>query len=129
MKKLIFLGLLFFSALAKSEDWIPLSSDELSSTFIHVSSVQRASPKQVQFQIKQVFRSARDMMGLQHNAASTNYTISCQSGLVLLQQKFLLNDDDIVWTFPASNNKQKAKLELSDEVLDKVCPKNPGTSP
>lgn len=129
MKKLIFLGLLFFSALAKSEDWLQLSSDELSSTFLDASSVKRASPKQVQFQIKRVFRSPRDMMGLQHNAAFTKYTVSCQSGLILLRQKFLLNDDEIVWTFPASNEKQKVKLELSDAVIDKVCPNNPGASP
>jgi hypothetical protein len=61
------------------------------------------------------------MMGLQHNAALVNYKISCQLGLILFQQKFLLNDDEIVWTHPASNKKQKLTLELSDEVVGKIC--------
>jgi hypothetical protein len=50
-----------------------------------------------------------------------NYKISCQLGLILFQQKFLLNDDEIVWTHPASNKKQKVTLELSDEVVGKIC--------
>lgn len=112
---------MFFSVLAKGDDWILLSSDELSSTFLDASSVKRTSSKQVQFQVKLIFRYPRDMMGLQHNAASTKYTVSCKSGLIFFRQKFLLNDDEIVWTFPASNKKQKAELELSDEVLGKVC--------
>lgn len=122
MKKIVFLVLMFFSALAKGDDWVLLSSDQLSSTFLDGLSVKRTSSQQAQFQIKLVFRYPRDMMGLQHNAASTKYTVSCKSGLILFRQKFLLNDDEIVWTFPASNEKQKAKLELPDEVLDKVCP-------
>jgi hypothetical protein len=121
MKKFIFLVLIFFSPLAKSADWVLLSNDELSSTFLDVHSVKRTSSKQVQFQIKLIFRSQRDMMGLLHNAASTNYKISCKSGLILFRQKFLLNDDEIVWTHPASDKKQKVELELSDEVLKKVC--------
>ena len=121
MKKLIFLVLIIFSPLAKSADWVLLSNDELSSTFLDVHSLKRTSSKQVQFQIKMVFRSQRDMMGLLHNAASTNYKVSCQSGLIVFRQKFLLNDDEIVWTHPASNQKQKVALELSDEVLRKVC--------
>lgn len=122
MKKIIFLAFVFLSALAKADDLILLSSDEVSSTFLDASSVKRISSQQVQFQIKQIYRSQRDMMGLQHNAASTKYTVACQSGLIHSRQKFLLNEDEIVWTFPASNKKQKAKLELSDEVLEKICP-------
>ncbi len=125
MKKILALVLLFFSLSANGADWIFLSSDELASTFLDASSIKRASAKQVNFQIKQVFRSQRDMMGLQHNAAVINYRISCQLGLVLFQQKFLLNGDEIVWTFPASEKKQNVTLELSDEVLQKVCRSDP----
>ena len=121
MKKFIFLVLIFFSPWAKSADWVLLSNDELSSTFLDVHSVKRTSSKQVQFQIKLIFRSQRDMMRLLHPPASTNYKISCKCGLILFRQKFLLNDDEIVWTHPASDKKQKVELELSDEVLKKVC--------
>ncbi len=118
--------LMFSSAFARSDDWVLLSSDELSNTFFNASSVKRSSSKQVQFQTKVIYRSQRDMMGLQHTAALTNYTASCQSGQILFRQKFLLNDDEIVWTFPASDKKQKITMELSDEVLGKVCANNPG---
>ena len=121
MKKILTLVLLFLSLSAKGDDWVFVSSDELSRTFLDASSIKRTSSKQIDFQIKQVFNSQRDMMGLQHNAAVTNYKISCQLGLILFQQKFLLNDDEIVWTHPASNKKQKAALELSDEVVGKIC--------
>lgn len=121
MKKIIFFVLICLSALVKGDDRILLSSDELSSTFLDTSSVKRQSSNQVQFQAKVIFRSQRDMMGLKHNAASTTYTVSCKSGLILSRQKFLLNDGEIVWTFPASDKKQKIELELSDEALEKVC--------
>jgi hypothetical protein len=121
MKKILFAALLCLSFSAKGDDWVLLSSDELSKTFLDTSSIKRTSSKQIDFQIKQVFSSQRDMMGLQHNAARINYKISCQLGLILFQQKFLLNDDEIVWTHPASDKKQKATLELSDEVIGKIC--------
>ena len=121
MKKILFAVLLCLSFSAKGDDWVLLSSDELSKTFLDTSSIKRTSSKQIDFQIKQVFSSQRDMMGLQHNAARINYKISCQLGLILFQQKFLLNDDEIVWTHPASDKKQKATLELSDEVIGKIC--------
>ncbi len=121
MKKILSTALLCISFSAQANDWVLLSSDELSKTFLDTSSIKRTSSKQIDFQIKQVFRSQRDMMGLQHNAALMNYKISCQLGLILFQQKFLLNDDEIVWTHPASNKKQKATLELSDEVVGKIC--------
>ena len=121
MKKILTLVLLFLSLSAKGDDWVFVSSDELSKTFLDASSIKRTSSQQENFQIKHVFFSQRDMMGLQHNAAVTNYKISCQLGLILFQQKFLLNDDEIVWTHPASDKKQKATLELSDEVIGKIC--------
>jgi hypothetical protein len=121
MKKILFAAFLCLSFSAKGNDLVLLSSDELSKTFLDTSSIKRTSSKQIDFQIKQVFRSQRDMMGLQHNAAVINYKISCQLGLIFFQQKFLLNDDEVVWTHPASNKKQKAALELSDEVVGKIC--------
>jgi hypothetical protein len=121
MKKILFTALLCLSFSAQAKDWVLLSSDELSKTFLDTSSIKRSSSKQIDFQIKQVFNSQRDMMGLQHNAALMKYKISCQLGLILFQQKFLLNDDEVVWTHPASINKQKAALELSDEVVGKIC--------
>ena len=122
MKKILFAALLFLSLSAKGDDWVLVSSDALSRTYLDSSLIKKTSSNQVNFQIKQVFLSQRDMMGLQHNAALIKYRLSCQSGLISLQQKFFLNDDEIVWTFPASNKKQKATLELSDEVLGKICP-------
>ncbi len=121
MKKILFAALLCLSLSAKGDDWVLLSSDELSKTFLDTSSIKRTASKQIDFQIKQVFNSQRDMMGLQHNAALMKYKISCQLGLILFQQKFLLNDDEIVWTHPTSDKKQKATLELSDEVVGKIC--------
>jgi hypothetical protein len=121
MKKILFTALLCLSFSAQANDLVLLSSDELSKTFLDTSSIKRTSSKQIDFQTKQVFRSQRDMMGLQHNAVVINYKISCQLGLILFQQKFLLNDDEVVWTHPASNKKQKAALELSDDVVGKIC--------
>ena len=121
MKKILFAALLCLSLSARGDDWVLLSIDELSKTFLDTSSIKRTSSKQIDFQIKQVFNSQRDMMGLQHNAALMKYKKSCQLGLILFQQKFLLNDDEIVWTHPASDKKQKAILELSDEVMGKIC--------
>lgn len=121
MKKILSTALLCLSFSAQANDLVLLSSDELSKTFLDTSSIKRTSSKQIDFQTKQVFRSQRDMMGLQHNAVVINYKISCQLGLILFQQKFLLNDDEVVWTHPASNKKQKAALELSDDVVGKIC--------
>jgi hypothetical protein len=121
MKKILSTALLCLSFSAQANDLVLLSSDELSKTFLDTSSIKRSSSKQIDFQIKQVFNSQRDMMGLQHNAALMKYKISCQLGLILFQQKFLLNDDEVVWTHPASNKKQKAALELSDDVVGKIC--------
>ena len=125
MKKILTLVLLFLSLSAKGDDWVFVSSDELSKTFLDASSIKRTSSKQENFQIKHVFLSQRDMMGLQHTAALIKYRISCHRELILFQQKFLLNGDEIVWTFPASEKKQNVTLELSDEVLKKVCRADP----
>ena len=121
MKKILFVVFLCLSFSAKGNGLVLLSSDELSKTFLDTSSIKRSSSKQIDFQIRQVFNSQRDMMGLQHNAAVINYKISCQLGLILFQQKFLLNNDEVVWTHPASNKKQKLTLGLSDEVVGKIC--------
>jgi hypothetical protein len=61
-------------------------------------------------------------MKLQHSITQKKYNQKTSAYKKnILCQKFLLNDDEVVWTHPASNKKQKLSLELSDEVVGKIC--------
>jgi hypothetical protein len=58
MKKILLAAFLCLTFSAHANDWVLLSSDELSKTFLDTSSIKRTSPKQIDFQIKQVVPSA-----------------------------------------------------------------------
>jgi hypothetical protein len=112
---------LVLSTSAHAEDWVLLSSDDTSRTLLDAASVQRKSSDEVRFQIQRVHSAQKDMMGLQYNITRSRYLLNCQSGLVLFRQQFLLQDDEVVWTFPESDKAQKASMELPDGVMADIC--------
>jgi hypothetical protein len=121
MRKFVVAAALVLSTSAHAEDWVLLSSDDTSRTLLDAASVQRKSSDEVRFQIQRVHSAQKDMMGLQYNITRSRYLLNCQSGLVLFRQQFLLQDDEVVWTFPESDKAQKASMELPDGVMADIC--------
>lgn len=121
MRKFVVAAALVLSTSAHAEDWVLLSSDDSSRTLLDAASVQRKSSDEVRFQIQRVHSAQKDMMGLQYNITRSRYLLDCQSGLVLFRQQFLLQDDEVVWTFPESDKAQKASMELPDGVMAHIC--------
>jgi hypothetical protein len=121
MRKFVVAAALVLSTSAHAENWILLSSDDSSRTLLDAASVQRKSSDEVRFQIQRVHSAQKDMMGLQYNITRSRYLLNCQSGLVLFRQQFLLQDDEVVWTFPESDKAQKASMELPDGVMADIC--------
>ena len=121
MRKFVVAVALVLSTSAHAENWVLLSSDDSSRTLLDAASVQRKSSDEVRFQIQRVHSAQKDMMGLQYNITRSRYLLNCQSGLVLFRQQFLLQDDEVVWTFPESDKAQKASMELPDGVMADIC--------
>jgi hypothetical protein len=121
MRKFVVAAVLVLSTSAHAEDWVLLSSDDTSRTLLDAASVQRKASNEVRFQIQRVHSAQKDMMGLQYNTTRSRYLLDCQSGLVLFRQQFLLQDDEVVWTFPESDKVQKASMELPDGVMADIC--------
>ena len=122
MRKFIFAVLLLISAAARGNETVLLSTDELSRTFLILPLDDKTEGNKIRFQIKVVFNTPRDMMGLSFNATTKTYVISCKQDRILLKQEFLLDNDITVWTFPASKNKGKLSSEFSRDILAKICP-------
>lgn len=110
------------SAVGTGGNWILLASDGSSSQFISTAATDGAPSGEARAQVKTVFRSAKDMMGLSYNASLTTYRLSCASAQVLSRQRFLLDDDLVVWTFPEVTDAQSARRELSESALNVICP-------
>lgn len=121
MRKFVAAAVLLLSTSAYAEDWVLLSSDDSSRTLLDAASVQRKASTEVRFQIQRVHSAQKDMMGLQYNITRSRYLLDCQSGLVLFRQQFLLQDNEVVWTFPESDKAQKASMELPDGVMADIC--------
>lgn len=125
MNRWVFTGLLLVSAWTRAGDWVQLSSDDSSRLMLDAASVQRNASNEVRFQVKRIHSAQKDMMGLSYNATRNDYLLACQSGQILRRQQFLLQDDEVVWTFPESTKAQKAAPELSDTVVQEVCRARP----
>lgn len=121
MKTLAFVLLLCLSAAARGEDWVLISADDTARIFLDASSLSRATPGETRFTLKLAYKSRRDMMSLEYNAALKKLVVACETGLVLYQQQFLLNDDEVVWTFPESTKTEKAERQLPQAVISRVC--------
>ncbi len=125
MNRIVFTGLLLLSVWARAGDWVQLSSDDSSRLMLDAASVQRNASNEVRFQIQRIHNAQKDMMGLSYNAIRNDYLLACQSGQILRRQQFLLQDDEVVWTFPESTKVQKATPELSETVIQEVCRARP----
>ena len=121
MKTLMFAVLLCLSVAARGEDWILISADDTARIFVDASSIIRGPSGETRFTLKFAYQDRRDMMSLEYNAALKKLVVACEQGLVLHQQQFLLNDDEVVWTFPESAKPEKAGKELPEAVIRKVC--------
>lgn len=121
MKVLVLVVGLIAAAGAHAADWVMVASDAASRTWVDQSSIKRETADQVKVRIKQVFGTPKDMMGLRYDATQSDYRIACQSSQVLFRQQFLMEGDDIVWTYPESNKAQQASLELPEAVTSAVC--------
>ena len=121
MRKIIFVNFLFAPAAALCSDWIALSQDDQSRVFISVDSLDKASPREVQVQVKSVYKNQRDLMGLSYNVSNNEYLYSCESNLALEKQQFLFNDEELVWTFPKVINPEKITIKIPDEPLKVAC--------
>ncbi len=121
MKILMFTLLLCLSVAARGEDWVLISADDTTRIFLDASSVNRATPGEPRITLKLAYSNRRDMMSLEYNGALKKLVIACEKGLVLYQQQFLLNDDDVVWTFPETTKPEPVGKALPDAVVRKVC--------
>lgn len=124
MNKLVFTALLLVSAWSRAEDWVLLSSDGASRILLDAASIERNASNEVRFQVRRTLGAQRDMMGLGYNATQSRYVLACESGQILFRQQFLLQGEEVVWTFPESGKPQKAGDELPEAVLSTVCPAN-----
>lgn len=121
MNRFVFALLMLASASAGAEEWVTLSSDGSSRILLDAGSVERKPQGESSFRIKRIYGAQKDMMGLGYNATLSRYVLSCRTGEVLFRQQFLLQDDEVVWTFPESGKVQKASLELPDAVVGAIC--------
>jgi hypothetical protein len=121
VNKIIFVNFLFVPIAALSSDWISLSQDDQSRVFISVDSLDKASPREVQVQVKSVYKNQRDLMGLSYNVSNNEYLYLCESNLALEKQQFLFNDEELVWTFPKVINPEKINIKIPDEPLKVAC--------
>ena len=121
MKPVLCAVLLLVSPLALGEEWILLASDSLNNTYLNADSATRNAAEETRFRIKLVYNKKRDMMGLRYDIATTDYVVACSSNRILSSQRFLLDGDQIVWTFPPANENVKADAELPVAVLSRVC--------
>ncbi len=121
LKNILLVMLLCWSGAARSADWVLVSSDETARTYLDASSVSRGASGETRFSLKLAYNNRRDMMSLEYNGALKNVVIACSSGMVLYRQQFLLNDDEVVWTFPESSKPDKADKELPEAIIRKVC--------
>ena len=121
VNKIIFVNFLFVPIAALSSDWISLSQDDQSRVFISVDSLDKASTREVQVQVKSVYKNQRDLMGLSYNVSNNEYLYSCESNLALEKQQFLFNDEELVWTFPKVINPEKITIKIPDEPLKVAC--------
>ncbi len=121
MKKIVLTVLLGLSSAAQGQEWSLLAEDGSTRTFLATPSAGVNERGEIQLQIKTVFINRMDMMGLQYDASLKKYLVSCNAGTVLSRQQFLLNGDEVVWTFPESRKEQKASMEIAPDVLGKIC--------
>lgn len=121
MKHVMLVLLLCLSGMARSEDWALIATDDTARTFLDASSVSRATSGETRFSIKLVYHNRRDMMSLEYNGALKHFVLACGSGLMLYRQQFLMNDAEVVWTFPESSKHEKANRELPEAIIRKVC--------
>ena len=121
MRNIIFVNFLFLPTVALSSNWIFLTEDEQLRVFFSVDSLDKASPREVQVQVKSVYKNQRDLMGLSYNVSNNEYLYSCESNLALEKQQFLFNDEELVWTFPKVVNLEKINIKMPDEPLKVAC--------
>lgn len=122
MRSLVVIALFILSTAASADDWTLLSTAEPTRTYITTPVATGDSANAFRFQLKTVFINRMDMMGLQYDASLKTFVVSCEARTVLFRQQFLLDGDEVVWTFPESRKEQPAHLELAPEVLPKICP-------
>ena len=120
MNKFLFLVLLLISLAARSEDWIVISTDNTSKLFLSNEKSITVKGKKL-IKIKSTFNDYRDLMGLKYNSTISIYVTSCELDLVDSKQQFAFNDNELVWTFPETNKREKASLAIPKEALDYVC--------
>jgi hypothetical protein len=120
VNKFLFLVLLLISLAARSEDWIVISTDNTSKLFLSNEKSITVKGKKL-IKIKSTFNDYRDLMGLKYNSTISIYVTSCELDLVDSKQQFAFNDNELVWTFPETNKREKASLAIPKEALDYVC--------
>jgi hypothetical protein len=103
-------------------EWILLTSDEVTRTYLEKTPVLRRDTGQVGFRMRVAYAKPRDMMGLQYDSVVSRYLISCPANQVLTVQRFLLQDTAVVWTFPETHDQVPAEREIPGNVLAVVCP-------
>ncbi len=126
MNKFVVAWCLLVSAWARAADWVPVASSDDTRILLDAASVERTASNEVRFQLRRLLGGQRDMMGLGYNATQSRYVLSCDSGQILFRQQFLLQGEEVVWTFPESSKPQKAGDELPETLLETLCPNNAG---
>lgn len=130
MKRFVLAGCLLASAASQAgpqgADWVPVASGDTGRILLDAASVERNASNEVRFQVRRILSSQQDMMGLGYNATQSRYVLSCDAGQILFRQQFLLQGDEVVWTFPESSKPQRAGDELPEILLETLCPNNAG---
>ena len=114
-------ALFLFAAPICGDDWILLATDEIKRTYLNASAPSRNPGGEARFQVRLAFFKARDMMGLAYDGSTTQYSVSCESRVILSMQRFLLDGAEVVWTFPATSDLVQVDWEIPGDVLGRVC--------
>jgi hypothetical protein len=121
VKRAALVALLALALPAESGSWLLLASDDLNATYLDTSSLSRNAAGEVLFRINVAYKRKRDMMGLFYDSATKDYTLSCETRLIVSMQHLLWDRGEIVWTFPLATERLRAEQELAAELLSRVC--------
>lgn len=121
INKVFFVYCLLVPITALSTDWIILSRDDQEQVFISTTALDKIGSRDLRLQIKYIYATQRDLMGLAYNISTDEFLFSCETNLVLAKQKFLFNDEELVWTFPKTINKEKISAKIPDKLLREAC--------
>jgi hypothetical protein len=120
-KRLVLILFTLISTNAKPNDWFTIDADDGTVILAKILPADSNVSVNTRLKFKIIHKNSRDMMGLTYNGTIYEYLVSCKSTEIYQRQQFLLNDEQIVWTFPESKKTSKQSLEIPEYIIREAC--------